>query len=628
MLNFESFGVESIALNSSLAELVPGIGSDQTALKELIALSSFSAQSSGGAASPTYGTDAEDILIGDSDTDQLYGRRGCDVLYGVAGDDTIFGNQASDWLWGGQGHDFLNGGQGDDALAGGLGQDSLVGGSGDDWLWGNQGDDTLKGSSGRDRLWGEVGRDRLEGGTGQDFLYGGHGEDILIDSDGGDVLTGGPWADEFWLCGGTLGPTKITDFQVGRDRIKLLNMNLAYDDLTLKNGELGAVISAGDIELAQLAGVDASQLVEKDFIFGNAKAANELQAVIEQVLQTTHLPGATAAVAAPDDTVWIGAGGVSELIQEMPMGIDDRFQIGSVTKPMVATVALQLVQEGRLSLEDTLTDWLPTAITDGLEHSQYITLRHLLNHTSGIPDFDDVLLSDLYEDQSLGLKSRTNEEILAQYVYAQPSLSAPGKAYSYSNTNYLLVGEIVETVSNTSLAKVLRKQIFEPLGMQNSFFSPQESIPGGYTYGYFDGDQNGMPSVDVSALNPSFDGDGGHAGIVSTARDVARFTQGLLEGELLAPETLKQMTTNGVPVGDGTFSGLGIFLDPQGYTVLFHGGSWLGWSSQLLYLPNQDTTISVITNFKSQASSQPEVKLLQDIGLSVIDNFKDYFVEN
>ncbi|MBE7380037.1 MAG: serine hydrolase [Leptolyngbya sp. SIO1E4] len=631
MFNWEGLRAESAASNSPLTALLQAFYADQRSTLEsnhtLSGLSSLSSRSGNSASGPTYGTEDWDFLTGSDQKDQLYGRGGSDFLSGAAGDDTLFGNQDSDLLWGGNGHDFLNGGEAADGLIGAAGDDTLIGGSGDDWLWGGRGQDTLKGGSGEDVLWGEAGQDRLDGGTGQDILNGGRGSDILIDSDGGDTLTGGQGTDEFWLGDGNLGATLITDFQIGRDRLKFLQMGLTFDDLTRIDSEAGAVIKFRDTELAVLAGVRAYQLTDENFIWGKTEAASGLQAAINTVLAATDLPGATVSVTAPDGTFWRGAGGVSDLSQDTQMQVADRFQIGSITKPMVATVVLQLMQEGRLTLEDTLTDWLPTSITDNLANSDRINIRQLLNHTSGIADFANPLQQALFADNSLGLEPRTNAEILTRYVYEQPPFSPPGETHYYSNTNYLLLGEIIETATDSTLADLLQARIFEPLGMKNSVFSPQAPVPGGYTRGYLDAESNGMPSLDVSALNPAFDGDGGHAGVVSTAEEVARFAQGLFTGELLAPETLKQMTTDLVPSDDDTFYGLGINWTPQGYTALFHGGSWLGWSSQMVYFPEQNTTVSIMTNMQSRLEPRPSNQMFEAIASSLIDNFQDDFVD-
>ncbi|MEO0868423.1 MAG: serine hydrolase [Cyanobacteria bacterium J06642_11] len=625
MLNLGASSAEAAALVSSLAGFSPRQEGLPT-FPEASLLSGLDVRNRC-AVDPLYGSDRADLLFGGEGAEQLYGRKGSDILSGADGHDTLFGNQDGDWLWGGRGDDHLNGGEADDVLFGGSGDDSLIGGSGRDWLLGGSGSDSLKGSSGNDHLRGGKGQDRLAGGTGEDWLDGGTGDDILIDRDGGDRLTGGPGADQFWLRGSTLGATQITDFQVGHDRIKFLDLALTPEGLTLADSAAGAVIQTADATLAILTGVEAEQLTEESFIWGNAETADDLQAVIDQVLQSTELPGTSVAVTAPDGTLWSGVGGVADLSQQTPMTPTDRFQIGSITKPMVATVVLQLMQEGRLSLSDTLTDWLPASMTDGLAGSDHITLRHLLNHTSGIPDFYQPLLTDIVQDESLALHPRSNADILTQYVYGQSPLATPGEIHNYSNTNYLLLGEIVEAVTGSSLAASLRSRVFEPLGMDNSFFSPQEAVPGGYTSGYFDAEENGTPSLDVSELNPAFDGDGGHAGVVSTAEDIARFAQGLFGGELLAPKTLHQMTADVVPTDEETFYGLGINVDPAGYTALFHGGGWLGWSGQMLYLPEQAVTISVLLNMQNQDPTQPGPgsQIAAGVGLSLIENFWDDF---
>jgi CubicO group peptidase (beta-lactamase class C family) len=160
-----------------------------------------------------------------------------------------------------------------------------------------------------------------------------------------------------------------------------------------------------------------------------------------------------------DGTTWTGASGVSDLQTRTAMNAGDRFNIGSVTKPMVATVVLQLSQEGKLNLKDTLNKWLPQ-IAESIPNSQQITVRQLLNHTSGIKDyFEEGLAQDLLKDRTLGFKSWTTEELVSRYISGKELDFAPGESFNYSNTNYRLLGEIIEAATVTSVAQQLQTHL-------------------------------------------------------------------------------------------------------------------------------------------------------------------------
>jgi CubicO group peptidase (beta-lactamase class C family) len=509
------------------------------------------------------------------------------MIQGTNADDVLLGTAQGNWMLGGQGNDYLNGYAGDDYILAEAGEDRLFGGNGNDWLVAGVGNDELVGGAGQDHLWGEQGNDRLDGGTDKDRLTAGQGDDLLIDRDGGDRLTGGSGQDAFWIGTSDLGATLITDFRVGQDRLKLMDMTITYDQLQLQDREGAVTISYQGKNLATLQGVKLDQLTPEQFEFGNAELAQNLQTTIEEVVQKTGTPGASTYVTMPDGTYWSGAAGVSTTETGTPMLADDRFNIASITKPIVGTVVLQLVQEGILSLEDTLDKWLPD-IAQQLPYGNQITVLQLLNHTSGVQEYinADGLLDEALTDPSVLERDWTTEELLSRYVYGKQPFAAPGQGDYYSNTNYRLLESVIEAATQTSLAQQLQTRIFDPLGMTNSFFANPDQIPGGLTSGYLDIDSNG--SLDVNSSNVNLLGtEGGAGGIVSTAADVSRFYQSLLNGELLSPSNLDLLNTEYV----GTL--------PDGTEIKGASGRGLGWSGNTYTLPQLGISITGLTNSES-----------------------------
>ncbi|MEV4738926.1 serine hydrolase domain-containing protein [Streptomyces sp. NPDC049555] len=290
------------------------------------------------------------------------------------------------------------------------------------------------------------------------------------------------------------------------------------------------------------------------------------------------------------------------------LGVGDEFRMGSNTKTMMATLVLQLVGEGRLALTDPVEKWLPGHVPNG----RAITLRMLLNHTSGLFDYtEDATLwpSVLGKDR----RSWTSAQLLAVGVQHDP-LFAPGAKWSYSNTNYAAVGAVLEKVTGTSLADLVRDRIARPLGLQHTYFATDPAWHGRHARGY-EPDETHMPPgvpaevrdyagahraghVDVSDNNPSWAGAAG--AVVSTAHDWARFYAALMSGKVLPAAQLAQMRTT-VPTApgrpDGPGYGLGIFTatTPCG-TVWAHEGGIPGYLSLNATDPTGRRTASILVS--------------------------------
>jgi CubicO group peptidase (beta-lactamase class C family) len=556
------------------------------------------------------GTDKNDLFKADEIDRAFYGLDRNDLIIGNAGQDLFFGNNGSDLILGGSNNDTLNGGAGRDYLTGDDGNDLLVGGSDGDILLGQKGNDRIEGESGDDLLWGDDGNDKLDGGVGNDYLKGDRGNDILTDNDGGDSLMGGQGADEFGI-GNSLSnsPSIIKDFQVGSDRLKILRLGATFEDLKIEDSQDGVVIRDSDREIAILEGVQASDLDRDSFIFGNAELGNELQQTIQQSLQGTQVPDISVAIVAPDGTTWLNSNGVSNVESNTPLNANDRFNVGSITKPLVATTVLQLVEEGRLSLDDTLAQRLPD-IADKIANSDRITIRQMLNMTSGIAEYfpsgvETEALPSL-ENSSILEQKYTPQQLISR-IEGKPASFEPGQKVEYTNSNYLLLGQIVEAVTGSTLAQQMRERIFEPLGMTNTFYPPQESVPGGLTRGYTDFGADGKLE-NTRAEKGNFSLADAAGAVVSTPSDIARFAQGLFKGQLLAPDTLKEMVEgrDGNIEGGGIQGsyglGIGIADVPNLGKVWAHPGTYWGWASLMAYIPDRDITVVVMENAATNGS--------------------------
>jgi D-alanyl-D-alanine carboxypeptidase len=607
---------------------------------------------------PTTSGTAQNDLIEISQAElTTYGLEGDDLIFGSSGKDVLFGNDGSDIIQAKKGDDLLNGGAGIDYLTGNQGNDSLVGGSDNDLLMGDVGNDELKGSSGDDFLTGGEGNDYLDGGAGLDQVQGNEGKDILVDEDGGDRLTGGEGADEFRI-GSPQGndSSKIEDFEVGTDKLKVLRIGASFDNLKIEDTQDGAAIFDGEQNIGILEGVKADSLSKDDFIFADPKLAETFQTEINKGVDAeSNLPGVSATVIASDGTSWQGTQGYANQEAGQFLKPDDRFYAASVTKSLTATTVLQLAQENKLNLDDTLDKWLPDTASQ-ITNGDRITVRQLLNHTSGIANYttvdnlntindpsvrakliddpelstetrdaiaslkdqpltpeslqalteDPLLFTKLDLNSSLAQKSSTPEDFIAT-VYGQPALFEPGSDFSYGNTNYLLLGEIIEQATDSNVSEQFRERIIEPLGMENTFFAPEEDVPGGYVQNYADINGDGKPDDISDTFDPSYQISGTDGGIVTTPEDLSRFSQGLFKGELLAPDTLEQMVSGGQ---EGSEYGLGLIVsnNPSLGQDLGHTGGGAGWGTKMSYFPERDTTVVVTSNGEaSDVSSSLDV---------------------
>lgn len=296
------------------------------------------------------------------------------------------------------------------------------------------------------------------------------------------------------------------------------------------------------------------------------------------------VPGVTATAKDAHGT-WSFTAGVGNLRTRAPRSADDHYRVGSITKTFVATVLLQLEAEGRLSLDDKVDKWLPGVVHGHGHDGRGITIRQLLNHTSGIFSYTaDEDFQRTYFLKDGFLKHRydiTPGQLVAIAMRHKPDF-APGTSWNYSNTNYVLAGMVIRSVTGHSYAEEITHRIIDPLKLTGtSAPGTRLTLPGPSSRAYGKPARTATgPTYDVTRLNPSIASSSGD--MISDSADLTRFYRALLRGRLLPPEQLKEMkTTVKIEGRPGDRYGLGL-VDTTlscGVHVWGHDGGIRGSSS-------------------------------------------------
>jgi D-alanyl-D-alanine carboxypeptidase len=370
------------------------------------------------------------------------------------------------------------------------------------------------------------------------------------------------------------------------------------DRRSLLVGAAGAVVGAGLSGTAR-AGAHAESLAIRSGPPFDPRLARQLKRILRHAVRGPgrHAPGAILHVAGPKVGAWTGVAGLGRVGPAVPMRAADRFRAGSIVKPFVAVRVLQLAERGRLSLDDRLPDVLPASVVGRFANSADITVRMLLGHRSGIPEWDTPLINVVIAHHPAKVWTIAEKLDLAA---AQPPVFAPGTSYSYSNTEYNLLGLVIEHATGRSWRREITRGVIHPLGMaRTSLPAPgHRSIKGAHAHGY---SELGGSRIDVTGVDPSMAGAAGGGALVTTVHDLTRFLNALLKGRLFRHrDTLRQMLAFGPAHGEGGVVGYGLGLEqrvfPGGLESIGHLGGTAGYFAWIARLPAHDVTIAVLLN--------------------------------
>ncbi|QVQ50211.1 beta-lactamase family protein [Spiractinospora alimapuensis] len=320
----------------------------------------------------------------------------------------------------------------------------------------------------------------------------------------------------------------------------------------------------------------------------------EIEAVVDSEI-------ASAVIARHQDsaTHWAGSAGVADLGREAPADPDGYFRAASNTKTFVATVIMQLVDEGRVDLDHPIENYLPGTVPDG----DTVTVRQILNHTSGIHNYTSVPGFEIGTWRGDNRFTSYEPQELLDAAFANDPYFAPGEGWHYSNTNYILAGLLIEAVTGRPYAEEVTDRVLEPLNLEHTVFpGTDHRLPEPHATGYtlVDGEY-----VDATEYNPSIGWAAGE--MTSTTADLARFLDALFDGELTSEESLDEMLD---PVDTG--SGYGYGLGLRSYeldcgTVWGHGGTEVAYVSMMTRSEDGDTAVIAGSLYRTDLA-QPDLR--------------------
>ncbi len=356
--------------------------------------------------------------------------------------------------------------------------------------------------------------------------------------------------------------------------------------------------------------------------------AGKLRPTLSELIESMKVPSAVVVVRSPTYGDGTFSFGTLALGENAPPSVTDHYRIGSNTKPMTATIALQLVQEGKLALEDPIAKYRPD-----VPNGENITIAQLLNMRSGLASYteDPAFLRTIDENKQ---RVWSPEELLT-LAFDRPPLFPPGTNWHYSNTNYILLGLLMEQLTGQGVPELFQERLFAPLGMQNTAMPAvaESAMPRPYAHGYHFGTAEGtggesaaLPPAeqqaaaagtlqpnDWSGNNPSWGWTAGS--VISTADDLAVFAGALVDGGLLnAAMQERRLASVEPPDPANPAFGYGFGM-MRVETYYGHNGQIPGYNSWMVRDPQTKTSIIVLTSLTSSPDGKPPADVL---GLATI----------
>lgn len=309
------------------------------------------------------------------------------------------------------------------------------------------------------------------------------------------------------------------------------------------------------------------------------------------------IPGVILLVETPEKK-FLGSAGLADIETQAPMQTSHVMPSGSAGKKLTSLLTVLLEQEGLLNLDDNINNLLDAKILAQIENSDNITIRQLLNHTSGVFDYlDETTADDFYNAVLVSDPEQLKlDQFALTFALNKPAYSTPGEAFNYSNTGYLLIGLILDKLLTEHHSVAIRNRIFEPLGMNSSFYGGIEKQRGDIISGYFKDDIIGTLNT-----KPFYEYIGfADAPLRSNVEDLALLLKNIVSGDSTLSEDVRARffeAESMVKVNETTEYGLGIFKEKiNNKTVYHHGGLEAGYTTANIFIEETQTSITAFFN--------------------------------
>lgn len=333
---------------------------------------------------------------------------------------------------------------------------------------------------------------------------------------------------------------------------------------------------------------------------GDDEVKRRVGAVIDEIATHPEFVGLSVAVARGDRLIVDRGYGIADLEWNAPVDASTIFRIGSMTKQFTAAAILKLVEQGKLGLDDPLSRYVPEFDTGG----RVVTIRQMLNHTSGIPEHT----TQPGFFAKLAPLNLSDAELL-QLVSGKPFDFEPGAGWRYSNTNYYLLGMVIAKASGRPYAAFMQDEFFTPLGLAHTRYGSESEIIPHRAQGYAFDPNTGSHSNDA-AISMNTPGAGG--ALVSSAGDLVRWQIALTNGRAIRPASFEQMIASPVQMEQSTaLYGFGLMVDHRdGQRVITHGGGINGFGGVLSWLPDSGLRVAVISNSEALSGGVVERRII------------------
>jgi len=310
----------------------------------------------------------------------------------------------------------------------------------------------------------------------------------------------------------------------------------------------------------------------------------QAQGVLENTIEEHDLVGLSAAILVDGDVIWSGGAGFADIENQVPATADMVHRIASISKPITATAVMQLVEQGKVNLDDVIQDH----ISDYPEARWPIQVHHLLNHTSGIRHYKP--------GESGTMEHYPTIQDALPVFWEDRTAFEPGRRYKYTTFGYAVLGRIIEVASGQTFGEYMEAHVWTPAGMENTRLEWKHEIIPNRARGYNrDEDTGEIINERYTDISIKFPG----GGMISTAPDLVRFAHAFYTHKLVKPETYERMLeVTPVEVGQETTYGLGWSVhdtEARGLTIL-HSGGQAGTATLLRAYPDHDVAVAVISN--------------------------------